>query len=137
MSASLWGLEKEPRVSLDRLQRGLKFMLCVLLLSALISLHHSCWDFPTVQLHSWGEIKAAEQFVKYHATKSWSAKVRRKEVIPFYTAFKLVLRSLNREEVNSCTGRDDSSPLLVELCFEPRSSSFAEVRFVCYCRKEQ
>lgn len=59
----------------------------------------------------------------------WKTSARRKKSMPFYTTFKLVLRSLEKKDVRSCVSRNPFSPLPAEASFEPPSSlSFVKVQ---------
>ena len=113
-----------------------------------MSLYPSGWDHSTVQKrhHSLGEksglqisllttrlqsddpILSGSSAALHSCLQRWKTSTRRKKSIPFYTAFKLVLSSLDSEEVRSCVSRNPFSPLLAEASFEPRSISFVKVQ---------
>lgn len=148
MSASLWGLERELRVtSLDGHWRWLKLHTFPSYLHG-ISLYHSCWHCSTVQerhrslgeksglqisllttrLQSDDPILSGSLAALHSCLQRWKTSTRRKKSIPFYKAFKQVLRSLNSEQVRCCVNRNPFSPLFAETSFDLRSSiSFVKV----------
>lgn len=105
-------------------------------LSAWLTVHHSCWHCSSVlvcvatsRIRSDDPVLMGILAVLYSCLKRWKAPTSSEKKSLFYTAFKLVLKSLNKEEIRSCVSRNPFSPLLAEASFEPRSFiSFVRVQ---------
>ena len=76
----------------------------------------------TTKLQSDDPILSGSLNALYSYLQRWRNTTRRKKNIPFYKAFKLVLRSLNSKKVRSCASRNPFSLLLAEANCEPISS---------------
>lgn len=83
----------------------------------------------TTWLQSGDPILSGSLAASNSCLQRWKTSGRRKKSIPFYTTFKLVLRSLENKGVRSCVSRNPFSPLLAEASFEPIFSiSFMKVQ---------
>lgn len=87
----------------------------------------------TTRLQSDDPVLSGGLAALHSCLQRWKTPTRRKKSIPFYKAFKLVLRSLDSEEIRSCVSQNPFSPLLAKASFDPRSSiSFIQVNMLLH-----